>query len=1092
MFSKFFIDRPVFASVLSIIIVLAGLVSIWNLPNEQYPEITPPTVSVRASYPGASAEVVASSLAAPIEQELSGAKNMLYYATQCSNDGTLGITVTFETGTDIDLAAVEVQNRVARAEPRLPQESLRQGIVVTKRSSAILLVVTLQSETAEYDDLFLNNFATVNVLDTLKRVPGAGDVMVFGAKDYSMRLWLNPDRMANLKLTVSEVANAVREQNGQFAAGRVGQEPNAEEVLLTFPVITRGRLEDPKEFENVILRSNPDGSMVRVKDVGRAELGAQSYDLFGRRNGTPTALLPVYLQPGANALDTKDAVIAAMEDLEKSFPKGIYYGIPYDTTTFITESIKEVLKTFIEAIILVLIVVYVFLQNWRAALIPLLAVPVSIIGTFAGMIALGYTINTLTLFGLILAIGIVVDDAIVVVENVERIMEEEHLPVREATIKAMDEVTGPVIAIVLVLCAVFVPVAFLGGLTGQLYKQFAVTIAISVTISGIVALTLSPALCRLLLKHSHKPKRGPFKWFNTAFDWMTRGYVRVTKGVIRFTLLSLIIFGICVWAIFHLMKVTPTGFIPEEDQGSFIVAILMPDGASLDRTNELAKEVEQFVLKQPEVANIVTLGGMNLLSGGVNSTNASTFFVSLKPWAERPEAHVNDVLGRLMGNFGKHPDGIVLAFNPPPIRGLGMRSGFEMQLQARAGQDVRQLAQVTDDFIKKLGERPEIDAPNGTLSVNLPQLYVDLNREKAKAMGVNITEIFDTLQAYFGALYVNDFNKYGRVYRVQLQAEPEFRNKPEDIGKLFVKNGGGNMVPMNEIVSTSFRAGPNVVSRFNGFTSVQITGAAAPGFATGDTMVAINELAADLPAGYDFEWSGASYQEVEAGNKAPMVMAFGLLVVFLVLAAQYERWGLPIAVMLAVPLGVLGALVAIYLREINRDIYFQIGLLTLVGLSAKNAILIVEFCVVLRESGKGIVESALQAARLRFRPILMTSFAFILGVVPLAISTGAGAAGRQSIGTGVVGGMLAATILSVFFVPMFYVLVTRVTEWLSGRGRHHNPPPPGPGGSGPGEPRQPVPTNPASHIDPSSSEMGIESTNPARPPGPPGPPPLPA
>jgi len=1035
MFSKFFIDRPVFASVLSIVIVLAGLVSIWNLPNEQYPEITPPTVSVSATYPGASAEVVASSLAAPIEQELSGAKNMLYYQTQCANDGSLNITVTFETGTDVDLAAVEVQNRVARAEPRLPQESTRQGIVVTKRSSAILFVAAIQSKDGTYDELFLNNYATLNVLDTLKRVPGAGDVSVFGAKDYSMRLWLNPDRMANLNLTTTDIANAVREQNGQFAAGRVGQAPNAEPVVMTFPVITRGRLDDPKDFENIILRSNPDGSKVLMKDVGRAELGAQSYDLFGRRNGDPTTLVVMYLQPGANALDTKDAAIAALEELKKTFPKGVYYSIPYDTTTFITESIKEVLHTFIEAIILVLLVVFVFLQNWRAALIPLLAVPVSIIGTFAGMIALGYTINTLTLFGLILAIGIVVDDAIVVVENVERIMEEEHLPVREATIKAMEEVTGPVIAIVLVLCAVFVPVAFLGGLTGQLYKQFAVTIAISVAISGLVALTLSPALCRLLLRHSKKPTRGPFAWFNKGFDWVTRGYVGSVRRVIRLSLLSLLVFGALIYGIFHLTSVTPTGFIPEEDQGSFIVAILLPDGASVDRADALAKEVEKFTLKQPEVKNMVTLGGLNFLAGRTNSTNAAAFFVSLKPWDERPETHINDVIGRVMGNFSKNPDGIVMAFNPPPIRGLGIRSGFEMQLQARAGQDVRELSKVADDFVGKLGKRPEILKPSGTLSVKLPQLFVELNREKAKAMGINITEVFDNLQAYFGALYVNDFNKYGRVYRVQLQAEPEYRSKPEDIGRLFVRNGDGNMVPMSEILSTSFQAGPNVVSRFNGFTSVQITGEAAPGYSTGDTMLAINELAADLPAGYDFEYSGSSYQEVQAGNQAPMVMAFGLLVVFLVLAAQYERWGLPIAVMLAVPLGIVGALLAIYLRGINRDVYFQIGLLTLVGLAAKNAILIVEFCVVLRESGKGLVESALEAARMRFRPILMTSFAFILGVVPLAISSGAGAAGRQSIGTGVVGGMLAATILSVFFVPLFYVLVTRFTEWASGKNK---------------------------------------------------------
>lgn len=1037
MFSKFFIDRPVFASVLSIIIVLAGLISIESLPKEQYPEITPPTVNVTANYPGASAEVVAQSLAAPIEQELSGAKDMLYFQTQCSNDGGLNITVTFETGTNIDLAAVEVQNRVKRAEPRLPQESVRQGIVVNKSSTAILTVTALQSNDAQYDELFLNNYATINVLDTLKRVPGVGDATVYGAKDYSMRLWINPDRMANLGITITDVAEAVREQNGQYAAGRVGQAPNKDPVVMTFPVITKGRLEEPGEFENIILRSNPDGSKVLMKDIGRAELGAQSYDLFGRLNGKPTTLLLTYLQPGANALVTKEAIIKALDELSKSFPKGVYYTVPYDTTKFIDASIEEVLKTFVEAIVLVLLVVYIFLQSWRATLVALLAIPVSIIGTFAGMIALGFTINTLTLFGLILAIGIVVDDAIVVVENVERIMEEEHLPVREATIKAMNEVTGPVIAIVLVLSAVFVPVAFLGGLTGQLYKQFAVTIAMSVAISGLVALTLSPALCRLLLKHAHKPTRGPFKWFNSVFDLVTRGYVATTRQVIKRAVLSLIVVAILMGCIWRLAQVTPSGFIPEEDQGSFIIAAVLPDGASLDRTDKLAKEIEKFVVAQPEVANLVTLGGLNFLAGGTNNNNAAAFYVVLKDWKERPGQahHVNAMVTRVMGNFSKHPDGIVMSFNPPPIRGLGLRAGFEMQLQATAGQDVRELAQVTQDFLGKLGQRQEIQAPSGTLSVNLPQLFVELNREKAKAMGIPITDVFNTLQAYFGALYVNDFNKYGRVYRVQLQAEPEYRSKPEDIGKLFVKNGNNQMVPMSEIISSSFKAGPNVVSRFNGYTSVQVNGGAAPGFSSGEAMAAANVAAAELPEGYNYQYSGISFQEVRAGNQASMVLGFGLLVVFLVLAAQYERWSLPFAVLMAVPLGILGALFAVYLRGINKDIYFQIGLLTLVGLSAKNAILIVEFCVVLRESGMGVVEAALQAARMRFRPILMTSLAFILGVVPLAISTGAGAAGRQSIGTGVMGGMIAATVLAVFFVPMFYVLITLFTEWVGGLGR---------------------------------------------------------
>jgi len=1029
MFSRFFIDRPVFASVLSIIIVLAGLVSIWNLPVEQFPEITPPTVSVTATYPGASAEVVAQSLAAPIEQELSGARNMLYYQTQCSNDGSLNITVTFETGTNIDLAAVEVQNRVTRAQPRLPQEATRQGIVVTKRSTAILFVAALQSDDASYDELFLNNYATINIVDSLKRVPGAGDVTVYGAKDYSMRLWLNPDRMAQMGITVTDVAAAVREQNGQFAAGTIGQAPNNEPVQLTFPVITRGRLTEPGEFEEIILRANPDGSMVRVKDIGRAELGAQSYNLFGRLNGKPTTLVLLYLQPGANALDTVQAARATMDELAKSFPKGVYYRIPFDTTVFVRESAKEVIKTLLEAVALVLVVVFLFLQSWRATLIPLLAVPVSIIGTFAGMLALGFSINTLTLFGLVLAIGIVVDDAIVVVENVERIMHDEGLPVREATIKAMEEVTGPVIAIVLVLSAVFVPVAFLGGLTGQLYKQFAVTIAVSVAISGLVALTLSPALCRLLLKPHHGERRGFFKYFNRAFEGLTRGYVGTTGFITRRWVFGILLFVALCGAAGYVYQKVPASFLPSEDQGYFVSAVLLPDGASQDRTNVLAKKLEEYVLSQPEVRSIVSLGGLNLLGGG-NNTNAATFFVALHPWSQRQGegSHVSAVVGRVMKHFSVAPEGMVLAFNPPAVRGLGLRAGFEMQLQARGGQDIRDLAQQMNDLLGKLRQSPTIQAPSGTLSVGLPQLFLDLDREKTKMIGIPITTVFDTLQAFFGALYVNDFNKYGRIYRVQLQAEPEYRNKPEDINKVYIRNPQGNMVPLSEIVTAKFQAGPNLVSRFNGFPSVQVTGAPSPGVSSSEAMQAVTDAMSGMPEGYGFEWSGISFQEIKAGNQAPIILGFGLIVVFLVLAAQYEKWSLPIAVLLAVPLGVLGAALAVYIRGIDRDIFFQIGLLTLVGLSAKNAILIVEFCVVLREQGRPIREAALEAARLRFRPIIMTSLAFILGVLPLVRAHGAGAAGRHSIGTGVMGGMIAATVLAIFFVPLFYVVIQRMSE----------------------------------------------------------------
>jgi hydrophobe/amphiphile efflux-1 (HAE1) family protein len=1031
MFSKFFIDRPVFASVLSLLILIAGGAAIFVLPIARYPEIVPPTIQINAVYPGADAQTVAESVAAPIEQELSGVRNLIYFSSQSANNGAAKIIATFEIGTDQDLAAVEVQNRLAVAQPRLPQEVVRNGITITKASTNILGVVTLEApESSGYDDVYLSNYATINLLDRLKRVPGVGDVTVFGSKEYSMRIWLDPDRLAGKGMTVSDVAASIREQNAVFPAGTIGQRPTGREVELTVPVLTRGRLSEVGEYENIILRANPDGSIVRLKDVARVELGSRSYDLFGRVNGKPTTLLLVFLQTGANALTTINGVEAAMDDAATQFPAGISYRLPYNTTEFIRVSMEEVVKTLLEAIGLVLVVVFVFLQSWRATLIPLLAVPVAIIGTFAGMLALGFSINTLTLFGLVLAIGIVVDDAIVVVENVERIMDHDGLPPREATIRAMEQVTGPVIAIVLVLSAVFVPVAFLGGLTGQLYKQFAVTIAVSVAISGLVALTLSPALCRLLLKPGHGQKMFLFRWFDNAFGALTSVYTAGVAAFLRHALVSMVVFGLMCFAAWRLSRIVPGGFLPDEDQGYILAAIQLPEGASLDRTDELARRVEDFYVHHPAVANVTMLGGIDFLSGGFNSTNAATIFVTLKPFTER-HGHglsAQDLVGATFGKFGGEKNGLVLAFNPPSIQGLGQRAGFQMELQQRGGGTVTELADVGNKFIGAAAENKLVGV-RGTLRVSLPQLFVELNREKTKMMGVRVADVFDAMQSLFGALYVNDFNKFGRIWRVQLQAEPQFRNSPQDIGRVYVRNGEGGMVPLSGVVDTEFRAGPNVVSRFNGFPSVQITGAPPPGESTGQAMATVRALAAKtLPQGYGFEWSGASYQEVKAGNQAPMVLMFGLVVVFLVLAAQYERWSLPVAVLLTVPIAVLGALLAIWLRGQAQDIYFQIGLLTLVGLAAKNAILIVEFCVALRRQGMGIVESALEAARLRFRPIVMTSLAFILGVAPLAVSTGAGAAARHSIGTGVIGGMLAATFLAVFFVPVFFVLIQRLGE----------------------------------------------------------------
>jgi len=1027
MISKFFVDRPIFASVLSLLILLLGGLAIFSLPIAQFPQITPPTVRIRATYPGASAETVAQALAAPIEQQLSGAKNLIYFSSQCTNDGQLTTTATFEIGTDQDLAAVDVQNRVKLAEPKLPQEAMRQGVVVQKTSTDILCLIALQSTDPRYDELFLANYATANIVDTLKRVPGAGDVICYGAKDYSMRIWVDPDRLAQKGMTVADVRNAINEQNGLYAAGRVGQEPSAGGSELTIPVISRGRLETPEEFAEIVLRANTDGSYVRIKDVGRVELGSMSYDLFGRLDSKPTTLVIVYLQAGANALDVKEGIVTTLDELKRAFPSGVDWSMPYETTTFIKVSVEEVVHTLFEAVILVLLVVFLFLQSFRATLVPLLAVPVSIVGTFAGMALLGFSINSLTLFGLVLAIGIVVDDAIVVVENVERLMHEKGLSVRDATIEAMNEVTGPVVAIVLVLGAVFVPVAFLGGITGQMYQQFAITIAVSVAISGFVALTLSPALCVLLLKPAHGAKGGFFGLFNRGFDRLTAGYTALVRQVLRHAVLALLVFGGLGYGTWHLFRTMPTGFVPQEDQGYFIVAGLLPEGASLQRTAMLATRVEQELMKTPGVEHVLTLGGQNVLAGGTTSTNSFTMYVTLEPWEERTE--VEKRLRTLLTDFYKRwshePEAIVIGFNAPPVPGLGTRVGFEFQLQQRGADDVRELARVSDEFMAKLRQRPEMTGLTSNLNTTLPQVYIDLDREKAQAMGVPINDVFLAMQAYLSALYVNDFVKQGRIYRVNVQAEPSARTTPESIGKFQVRSRSGAMVPLAELVSVEYRSGPNLSSRFNGYPAVQISGAPTAGHSTGDCIEVLKEVAATLPEGYSYEWSGQTYQEIKAGSEAALVLLFGMVVVFLLLAAQYESWALPIAVLLAVPLALFGALVATTLRGLELDIYFQIGLLTLVGLAAKNAILIIEFAVVLKKEGKSVAEAAVEAAKLRFRPILMTSMAFILGVIPLVTASGAGAAGRHSIGTGVLGGMIAATLLAVLFVPLYFKLLQR-------------------------------------------------------------------
>lgn len=1034
MTSHFFIDRPIFASVLSMIIVVLGLVALQKLPIAQFPQITPPMIQIDADYPGASAEVVAEAVARPIEVQLPGIDNLLYYESTSTNDGHMTMKLTFEIGTDVDIAQVQTQNRQRLAEPQLPDEVIRQGITVKKTSPDLLAVVALSSTDPKHDTVFLSNYALLRILDNVKRLPGVGDAIIFGGQNYSMRLILDPVRMAQLNITPSEIAAVVREQNRDFPAGRIGREPTPKGTELTIPVITHGRMSEVKEFEDMIVRAYPDGAMVRMRDVARIELGAQSYDLQGRWNGKPNTFLLTFLAPGANALDTVRQVRREMETLSKTFPAGVSYDIPYDTTTFIDVSIREVVKTLAEAMLLVILVVYVFLQSWRATLIPAIAVPISLIGTLAGMEALGFSINTLTLFGMVLAIGIVVDDAIVVVENVERHMTQEGLSPIEAAKKAMTEVTGPVIAIVLVLAAVFVPVAFLGGITGELYKQFAITIALSVAISGFVALTLSPALCALVLKPGHGSPRGFWELFDRWFDWAQARYVGTVGVVIKRSFFALIIFASLILVIAGLFKVIPGSFLPEEDQGYFITVVQLPDGASMTRTIEVLNKIESYFQANPAVHSTDTLAGQNFVFS-TRGTNQATMFVPLHHWDERKDAaqQVPSLIGAAFEEFAKIPEALILAFNAPSISGLGSTGGFSAQLQDPSGGDFAGFAAVAQEFVTKATEHPAIAVAATNFRVSAPRLYATIDRERAKALGVPVSEVFDTMQAYFGNMYINDFVKFGRIYRVQTEALPEYRSNPDDISKIYVRARSGStqtMIPLNSVITTEFNSGPDPVTHFNGYNSAMVLGNAAPGYSSGQALEALQQVADEVltPRGYTIDWSGISLQERKASGQSTFVFAFALLMVFLVLAALYESWSVPFAVILAIPFGILGAFVAIWLRDMTNDIYFQIGLVTLIGLAAKNAILIVEFANQRVAAGMSLADAALDAARLRFRPIIMTSMAFILGVLPLVIATGAGAASRNSIGTGVFGGMLAATFLAIFFVPLFFVLIGKISQ----------------------------------------------------------------
>ena len=1016
--AKFFIVRPIFASVLSIIIVLAGLAAATQLPIEQYPKIAPPTVIVTATFPGASAETMIKTVAAPIEEKLSAIEGLLYFHSSADSSGRLTITVTFEIGTDIDRATFNVSNEVNTALARLPDEVRRTGITIQKRSNDLLVVFAVTSKDPKHTTLFLSNFITNNILDDLRRAPGVGEARIFGAQDYSMRIWLRPDRMAQLGITTSDIANAIRAQNAQQAVGKIGQEPALADQQLVYTVTAKGRLLEPEQFENIILRSGGPRGVLYLKDVARIELGAQDYSTRTLLNGEPGLGIGIFLRTGANALETAAAVKTKMNELKHYFPEGMQYVISYDTSVFVKESIWEVVKTLGEAMLLVVLVVYLFLQSWRATLIPIIAIPISLIGTFAGLWVLGYSINTLTLFAMVLSIGIVVDDAIVVLENIERLMSQEKLSPIDAAIKAMQQVSSAVVAMTMVLVAVFIPVAFLGGIAGELYQQFAVTVAVAGVISGIVALTLTPTLCATLLKSTHR-QSAFFTWFNNHFERLRGFYVGMVGLSLRHAVRSVLIFLVMITGLIYLVKNIPDSFVPPEDQGYVIAAVVLPDGAALARTVRTADAISTEMAKEPAVAFQFAVNGLDFIGGG-NKTNVSTMFVRLKDWSERTTT-ATDIVNKLFLVGAQQPDGLAIAFNPPAIRGLGSTGGFELFVQSRSSSDTAQLTSVVNEFMQTLKQEPKLATVNTFLRSSVPQYFVEVDEAKAIAQGVSIADIYATLQSTMGSFYVNDFNRSGRTYRVQLQAEAAYRMKAEDLGKVYVRSESGSMIPLSALSKVKHIVGAEQLERFNGLLSAKIMGSGASGVSSGDAITLVESIAArTLPEGYQIAWTGAAFQEKKMGAAAIFAFSLAVVMVFLILAAQFETWALPLAVIMAIPFAMVGALVAILLRDMPNDIYFQIGMVTLIGLTAKNAILLVEFASQRMKEGVDITQAAIQSAQLRFRPIVMTSMAFILGVVPLVIATGAGSAARQSMGTGVFGGMIMATAIATIFVPLFF------------------------------------------------------------------------
>ena len=1038
MFSKFFIKRPIFATVLSLIIVITGIITIRGLPIEEYPQVTPPQVSITATYQGASAETISKTVAAPLEQQINGVENMMYMSSTSSSDGTLTINVYFKIGTDADKATINVNNRVQMALNSLPSEVQTHGVTVTKQSSNFLLLVSLLSPKNTYDELYMSNYAIVNIVDELKRIPGVGNTTLFNNQEYSMRVWLKQDQLAKYNLTSIDVVNAISEQNSQFAAGRLNQTPSNSSQAYTFTVTTQGRLDKVSEFENIILKSKKDGSSLKLKNVATIELGSNSYNVSATQNSQAMVPIGINLQSGANALQTANLVKEKMKELNLSFPKDMTYNIPYDTTRFIEISIKEVIKTFIEALLFVVCIVYLFLQNLRATIIPILAIPVSIIGTFIGMYLLGFSINLLTLFGLVLSIGIVVDDAIIVIENVERILHSNKtISVKEATYEAMSEITRPVIAIVLVLCAVFIPVSFMGGFTGAMYQQFAITIVISVVISGFVALTLTPALCSIFIKKI-EPK--PFwfvKKFNDFFDKLTLLFTGGVSLIVRHSIIAIVIFATLLGTTYQLFQKVPSSLVPLEDKGYLISATSLPPAASLQRTINVGKQMSDIAKNIPEIEDSVIISGFDIFTGA-SKTNASTSFFTLKPWSERlkEEQSADSISQILNGVFYEIPDATIFALSAPPIDGLSTSGGFEMYLQDKSGGSLEALNSVVNEIIEKASSRPELSMVRSSFDISIPQYHTILDKDKAKALGVSISDAYKTLQLTLGSYYVNDFNLYGRTYQVNVQSESKLREKPDDLNAIFVKSESGKLIPISSLITTKRSIGADTLDRFNGLSAAKIEGEPALGYTSGDALKAIEEVASQvIPQGYSIAWSGTSYQEKAMQGSGTQAFLLGLVFIFLILAAQYERWLMPLAVITVVPFAVFGAILAVYLRGLGNDIYFQIGLLVLIGLSAKNAILIVEFAMQAQEKGKTILEATLEAARLRFRPIVMTSLAFTIGVLPLAISTGAGAGSRHAIGTGVIGGMIASTTIAIFFAPLFYNWLANVNAKFTKKGK---------------------------------------------------------